>query len=36
MLNTSVESKDGKLDVTYECDPCGTHEMKTVQDAAKK
>jgi predicted RNA-binding Zn-ribbon protein involved in translation (DUF1610 family) len=35
MLITSVETKDGKLIVTYECDPCGTHEVKTVPDAAK-
>ena len=35
MLITSVESKEGKLIVTYECDPCKTLEVKSVPDAAK-
>ncbi|HVT55157.1 MAG TPA: hypothetical protein VHD34_03805 [Xanthobacteraceae bacterium] len=35
MLITSVESKDGKYLVNYECEPCGTHEVKVVNDPAK-
>lgn len=36
MLITSVESKDGKFVVTYECDPCKTLEVKAVPDGTKK
>jgi transcription elongation factor Elf1 len=32
MLITSVESKDGKYLVHYVCSPCGTHEVKVVND----
>lgn len=35
MLITSVESKDGKHVVNYECGPCGTHEVKVVHDPVK-